>query len=74
MVKIILLTSSKINGSNFKRGDILTVTNNIAHGLIDAGNAKIYRQVLNRNTKEMVSPESGEKGNFKPKKSTYNTK
>lgn len=58
-----------------KRGEVVDVDNNTAHGLIEMGIARLYRSIEGRETSELVSPQSidKDKRTVKPRKKSYKT-
>lgn len=76
MVKVIFLKQSQLGPELFSKGQIAEVSNNTAHGLIEIGAAKLFRSVLGRETKELISTESSDTENraVKPYKGTYKTR
>ena len=73
MVRIILLKGQVIEKVAYKAGEVVVVDNNTAHSLIDRGDARL-NNILARETKELISPESNDTGRVvRPRKTTYKT-
>lgn len=75
MVKVIFLKDYTSPEVSALKGVSVAVSNNVAHMLIEAGIARLFKSVMNRDTKEMISTETENKDTrkLKQRKSTYQT-